>query len=106
MREPRSGTERSWLRRHGCLLLLACMLPIALGTAQSSGGPYVMRKFAIAGGGTEGSAPGLRVVATVGQIAVVQVGGQYRLTGGFHKPANAPSDRLFCDGFETTPCVL
>jgi hypothetical protein len=86
------------------LLLIAGLLPVTLSNAQSSGGTYVLRKFAVAGGGGEGNAPGLRVVDTVGQPAGVHVGGTYRLTGGFHKPANGASDRLFCDGFETSPC--
>jgi hypothetical protein len=83
--------------------LLLCLLASPLALAQSTGGPYTLRKFAVAGGGGQATAPGLRVVNTVGQIAGVFTGGSYRLTGGFHKPANAPG-KIFCDGFETTTC--
>jgi hypothetical protein len=63
----------------------------------------VLRKFVVAGGGVDSSAPNMRLVATVGEIAGVHSGGSYRLTGGFHQP-QALGSSIFCDGFESTLC--
>lgn len=73
--------------------------------AQSSGGPYVMRKDVVAGGGGTSSGGTYRVTATLAQpVAAVQSGGSYVLTGGFHGRRPAATPRLFCDSFEDTPC--
>ena len=72
--------------------------------AQSSGGPYTMRKEVIAGGGTRAAGGSYVATVTAGQPAAhVQTGGSYRLTGGFHGP-QGDTGRIFCDGFEGTPC--
>lgn len=84
----------------GILLVGASLL-----LAQSSGGPYVMRKDVVAGGGSASTGGSYRVVATLAQpVASVQSGGSYVLTGGFHgrRPAEVPE--IFCDSFEDTPC--
>lgn len=75
--------------------------------AQSSGGPYVMRKDVIANGGATASAATYRATVTVAQpaAAAAQVGESYVLTGGFHSPAAASAGRIFCDGFEDAPCL-
>ncbi len=105
--ESRTGTEangrRSGAWRRLSLLLLATAIPWAVASAQSAGGPYVMRKFAVAAGGVS-TAPQLRLTSTIGQIAGLQTGGTYRLIGGFHQPVAGASNRLFCDGFESSPC--
>ncbi len=89
-------------RVHWHLGLIA-LLPV-LAWAQASGGSYVMRKQAIAGGGGTNSGLTYRLVGTVAETgAWVASGGGFRLTGGFHSPAARP-DRLLCDGFEDTPC--
>lgn len=81
------------------ILILLLAAPVAL--AQSSGGSYVLRKQAIAGGGTRASAGALALTHTIGQPhAAVASGGSYRLTGGFHAPRAAAQDPLFANGFE------
>lgn len=86
-------------------LLIGLLLGASGGLlAQSSGGPYTMRKEVVAGGGARST--GAAYVATVTAAepgAHVQTGGSYRLTGGFHGP-QGDSGRIFCDGFEDTPC--
>ena len=84
-------------------MLLAAAIPASVASAQSAGGPYVLRKSALAAGGNS-SGPPYRLVSTIGQIAGVQSAGPYRLTSGFHQPAAGASNRVFCDGFESTPC--
>ena len=85
-----------------CLLAISGSVP-----AQSSGGPYVLRKQVIASGGERASGVGTVLTGTLGQPeAAVQTGSGYRLTGGFHAPRAAapPPSRIYCDGFEATPC--
>ncbi len=74
--------------------------------AQSSGGNFVLTKFAVAAGGESSSVGEFTVVTTAGQPAGVKSGGVFLLTGGFHQPAAvaAGSDLLFCDGFESNSC--
>lgn len=83
-----------------CLFLL-CLVP-GLSQAQSSGGTYVLRKHAIAGGGGQASGGSYQLVSTTGQSnASVASGGSYRLVGGFHQPAAAvPPQVVFANGFE------
>lgn len=80
---------------------LLLLLP-ALALAQSSGGPYVVRKQVIAGGAVV-AAGSYRVVGTTAQPAAsVSSAGNYRLTSGFHGPAvTAPvTNAVFANGFE------
>jgi hypothetical protein len=83
-------------------LLLILLLP-AMALAQSTGGSYVMRKQVIAAGAR--AQGGVYAMTGTAQqpIAFVQAAGPYRLTGGFHGPGES-TDRMFCDGFEDTPC--
>jgi hypothetical protein len=88
-------------RRYGRVLLIL-LLP-AIAVAQSSGGPYTMRKQVIAGG-AKAQGGVYAMTGTAHQpIAFAQAAGPYRLTGGFHG-SNASADRVFCDGFEGMPC--
>ena len=96
---PRSRVSR-W-----SLGLVAALLPIALALAQSSGGTYTLRKYVVAGG-VDAAGGAYTLVATVGQAEAspVQVGGAYRLTGGFHAPRAPRVDRILCDSFENSSC--
>lgn len=82
-------------------LCLASLPPLAI--AQSSGGIYTLRKFAIAGGGAGSAGADISTVGTAGQGAAhVSAGGDYRLVGGFHQGAGGGDGALFKDGFEST----
>lgn len=82
---------------------LAALCGVAF--AQSSGGPHVMRKDVVAHGGGTAAAASYQATVTVAQpVAGRQSGGSYVLTGGFHSPASTAGGRIFCDGFEDTPC--
>jgi hypothetical protein len=87
------------------ILLIALLFGASTGLlAQSSGGPYTMRKEVIAGGGNRATAGAYAATVTAAQPAAhVQSGAHYRLTGGFHGPQGDPS-RIFCNGFEATSC--
>jgi hypothetical protein len=88
--------------RPGLCALLVLAPVFAL--AQSSGGPYTMRKQVIAGGGVTASGGAYRLVGTVSEpLVAAATGGSFRLQGGFHAPAARP-DALLCDGFEDAPC--
>jgi hypothetical protein len=91
---------RRWAVAGICLLV-----PLAVASAQSSGGTYTLRKHVIASGGAA-TAPTHRVVATAGQpVAVFAQGGTYKATMGFHGPGGPPfGDAIFCHGFESTSC--
>jgi hypothetical protein len=94
-RSPRNRTRWRWI--------VLCLLP-SLALAQAAGGAFVMRKQVVAGGGAQNTGTSYRLVGTVAQPgAHLSAAGSYRLTGGFHTPAQRP-DRLLCDGFENTPC--
>lgn len=89
------------------LMVLAGVLlaTTSLLLAQSSSGPYVMRKDIVASGGGTSTGGTYSVTATLAQpVAAVQSGGSYVLTGGFHGRRPAETPRVFCDGFEDTPC--
>ena len=91
-------------------LLLAISIGVTVADAQSSGGPYSVRKQVIAGGGSHASAGPYVATVTVAEptASAAQSGGTYRLTGGFHGPrgSSAPlPERIFCDGFEAAPCL-
>ena len=91
------------------LRLLLCALLASSGLhafAQSSGGNFVLTKFAVAGGGGAASGGAFSVATTAGQPAGVHSGGAFQLVGGFHQPkgSGANSARLFCDGFESSSC--
>lgn len=89
-----------------CLALIVC-LPTGFVNAQSSGGSYTLRKHLIGAGVTAQGSP-YRVVGSAGQsVAGFASGGSYFLTVGFHQPRlSGLRDFLFCDGFETTACIL
>lgn len=88
-------------RLAGVCLVFLCLLP-TLPCAQSSGGNYVLRKQALAGGGARATGGSFELVGTAGQAhAAVASGGSYRLVGGFHQAAGGPpSPSLFANGFE------
>lgn len=88
---------------------MLCALLASIGlhaVAQSSGGNFVLTKFALAGGGGVASGGAFGVVTTAGQPAGVHSGGAFQLVGGFHQPAGAGANgaRVFCDGFESSSC--
>jgi len=74
----------------------------ANGSAQSSGGPYVMAPVAIAGGGGALSGGTFQLSGTLGQPATATlVAAGYQLHDGFWAPVNAPvSDTIFANGFD------
>lgn len=87
------------------LLLAGCLLAAStLLLAQSSGGPYTIRKDDVSGGGTRATGGTYVLTGTAGQpeaTAPAGVGTVYRLTGGFHAPAgDGAAGRIFCDSFE------
>lgn len=91
-------------------LLLTLLVGVASADAQSTGGPYTVRKQAIASGGNRASAGPYVATVTIAEptASAAQSGGTYRLTGGFHGPRgpSAPlPERIFCDGFEAAPCT-
>lgn len=90
--------------RKGIALVLGMPILIVpiLALAQSSGGNFTLRKSVVTGG-TVAVGGSYRLTASASLHAGVQNGGAYRLTSGFHAPRQA-SVRLFCDGFESTPC--
>lgn len=72
--------------------------------AQSSGGPYTMRKEVIGAGATS-TVGAYRLTGTVGEPgAALSNTPRFRLTGGFHGPVAPVVDAIFCDGFESTTC--
>src|SRR5690606_7414441 len=78
---------------------LAALLAVSAAAAQSQGGAFRIPREVIAGGGAAAAGGALRLVGTVAQpTAAEQQGGGYRLRGGFHAPAGAPSGRIFADG--------
>lgn len=93
------------------LLTLAALSVLLTGIvlhahAQSSGGNFALTKFAVVGGGGAGTGGAFAVVTTAGRPAGVHSGGVFQLVGGFHLPAtDVGAVRLFCDGFESSPCL-
>ena len=83
--------------------------PGGFSSAQStSGGPYTIRKFVIAGGGGQPQGAPYRAAVTAGQSAAqISNGGGYRLVSGFHpaRGSAAAPDTLFCSSFENAPCT-
>ena len=83
-----------------CMVVAFALAGTAL--AQSSGGPYVLKPHAIAGGGRATS--GLfHLQGSIGQhdAGSRQSGGAFELTGGFHRrAAGVPDNGIFDDGFE------
>jgi len=85
--------------------LLVAIIPSVV-LAQSSGGPYRIRKQTIAAG-VVATGGNFRLVGTLAQAVVgPRDGGAYRVSGGFHfaQGAEVSAARLFCDGFEDGPC--
>lgn len=76
---------------------------LTFASPDSSGGPYMLSKQSIAGGGgTVLAAPNFSAVVTLGQAtAGTASAGSFQLTGGFHQaPDAAGIDALFSNGFE------
>jgi hypothetical protein len=92
------------------LTLLAGLLGATVGTAAiaqaltpPAGGPYVMRKQAIASGGERASGGAYVLTGTLGQVAIdpnPATGAAYLLAGGFHGATLPLTDELFANGFE------
>lgn len=69
--------------------------------AQPGGGPYVVTKFAIAGGGATLSGGSFRLGGTVGEPMTASLAAAtYRLYDGFWGPASSPVDLIFANGFD------
>ncbi len=70
--------------------------------AQSSGGPYVIERVVIAGGGSPIAGSDYQVTSTLGQAATATLSGaQYTLFGGFWSPVGSlVVGSMFADGFE------
>jgi hypothetical protein len=95
---PATATGSGTMRRVPLLAVSTGLL------AQSSGGPYTLRREVVAGGGHRAAAGTYVATVTAAQPgAHLQSGGGYRLTGGFHGPQGNPG-RIFCDGFEGMSC--
>jgi hypothetical protein len=87
----------------GLLGGVACAPALAQALTPPSGGSYVVRKQAIAGGGVRASGGSYVLTGTLGQALVdptAATAASYRLTGGFHSPAISLGDDLFANGFE------
>lgn len=84
---------------------LAASLLVAHGLyAQSTGGPYTMRKQVI-GAGETSTAGTYRLTGTVGEPgAELSNSARFRLTGGFHGPTGPAAESIFCNGFENAAC--
>ena len=76
--------------------------------AQSSGGPYTLRKVVIASGAQSNGATYSTVLTAAQPLAGTSNGGPYQLRAGVHllraSGGNAGGDRVFCDGFESNVC--
>lgn len=87
----------------GLLGGVACASAFAQALPPPTGGSYVMRKQAIAGGGVRASGGSYVLTGTLGQALVDPIPAtatNYRLAGGFHTPAISLGDDLFANGFE------
>lgn len=87
----------------GLIGALACVAAVAQALPPPSGGPYVMRKQVIAGGGQHASGGSYVMTGTLGQVAIdpnPAAGAAYRLAGGFHNALSPRTDSMFVDGFE------
>lgn len=103
--QPRSDRASPGTWRHAAMWLALAIVP-SLALAQSAGGSYRIRKQVIAAG-VETTGGTYRLVGTVGQaFASAQVGGTYRVNGGFHfaPGAGGDPDLFYCDGFEDGGC--
>lgn len=100
-----SEERRTRFARSAIWLVLCAFVTTGFASAQSSGGGFTLRKFVIGSGVSAQGSP-YRIQATAGQAnAGVATGGGYSLTGGFHQPQQAGgTDRIFCNGFESTAC--
>ena len=69
--------------------------------AQMSGGPYVIGRSAIAGGGAALSGGRFQLSGTLGQPATAELAAAgYRVYDGFWGPLAPPSDDIFHNGFD------
>jgi hypothetical protein len=83
--------------------LLGCATLYAQTVTPPAGGPYVLRKQAIANGGERATGGPYVLTGTVAQALVDPSsanGSSYRLSGGFHTPSIPRTDALFANGFE------
>jgi hypothetical protein len=89
------------VRRIGLAAGLALGLAPGLAPAQAAGGPYVIDRAAIAGGGATIAGGSFRLSGTFGQPATAQLAaGGYRLYDGFWVPAGPLDDTIFANGFD------
>jgi hypothetical protein len=71
---------------------------------QPTGGNFTMRKQVI-GAGEVSMAGSYRLTGTVGEVGASESSTpRFQLIGGFHGPAGALIDPIFCDGFELASC--
>lgn len=99
----RGDSPARWLIRVAQPLLLALGLCFAatLLAGTPVGGPYVLAKQVIAGGGARSSGGPYVLTATVGQsVGGLTTAGALNLQQGFHTARTAPADELFRNGFE------
>jgi hypothetical protein len=83
--------------------LLGCATLYAQTVTPPTGGPYVLRKQAIANGGERATGGPYVLTGTVAQALVdpnSANGSGYRLSGGFHTNSIPRTDAVFADGFE------
>jgi hypothetical protein len=76
------------------------LMPSAV--AQSSGGPYVIDRVAIAGGGSPLGGGAYRLSGTLGQSATATLAASpFTMFDGFWTPVSlSTSDRIFANGFD------
>lgn len=99
-RGPRPG--RAALALGAAWLAIVASAPWA-----QSGGPYTLRKVVIAGGVGASGGTYSAVLTAAQPVAGESAGASYRLRAGIHplRPSGlVNNDRVFCDGFESTPC--
>ena len=81
----------------------AALLVGTTALAQSSGGGFELRPWALGSGGGRATGGGHVLEGTLGQpdAGALQSGGSYQLTGGLHRRvAPEPGGPLLADGFE------
>jgi hypothetical protein len=98
---PSPSRPRARVRLHAWAAVLAVIALVPAALAQSSGGPYTLRKYVIANGGVQSGGGAAAVTATAAEVAAgVVEGGGFRATIGFHPAAGGGAPPLFADGFE------
>lgn len=103
LRSSHWARTNAWGWLFALITIAGCGTAIAQATTPPAGGPYVMRKQAIASGGQRASGDSVVLTGTAGQAQSGPApgsGATYRLTGGFHGPVQPRPDALFANGFE------